>query len=382
MTVASIDTVAGVRDRVRDAAARDAALRIVGRGTWLDAGRPVRATESISLESLAGITEYVPGDLTLTARAGTTLAEIRAATAEHGQWLALDPHGGDEGTLGATVATASAGPLFTAFGRPRDLVLGLEFVTSAGAIVRGGGRVVKNVAGFDLTRLLTGSWGTLGVITEVTVRLHARPAVDESVAIVLDSEGASGPERARQLLRRLPFVPYSFEVLNNALAERLLGTAAPTAIVCMGGNADLVRAQCTAFEALGDLRPVDPGIWQALRTAEPSGAAVFRLSCLPSEIGRAWTEALDVAQACPGTWIHASPARGVVRCIIPGELASSPGVANVFRRSAAVRAIGERLPVALWRQCTSSIGDPLSTRIKQSFDPRGVLNPGILGEVS
>src|SRR5439155_9619738 len=102
-----------------------------------------------------GIVEYVPGDLTLTARAGTTLAEIRDATAAEQQWLALDPHGSDDGTIGATVATASAGPLATAFGTPRDLVLGVEFLTGGGALARGGGRVVKNVAGFDLVRLLT-----------------------------------------------------------------------------------------------------------------------------------------------------------------------------------------------------------------------------------
>ena len=135
------------------------------------------------LRELSGITEYVPGDLTLTARAGTTLGEIRDATAAHGQWLALDPYGADEGTIGATIATASAGPLSTFFGGPRDLVLGVEFVTGDGVVARGGGRVVKNVAGFDLTRLITGSWGTLGVVTEVTLRLHARPRGDETFAL-------------------------------------------------------------------------------------------------------------------------------------------------------------------------------------------------------
>ena len=92
-------------------------LRIVGGGTWLDAGRPVAATETLSTREHSGITEYVPGDLTLTARAGTTLGEIRDATAAHGQWLALDPYGADDGTLGATIATGAAGPLSTFFGR-------------------------------------------------------------------------------------------------------------------------------------------------------------------------------------------------------------------------------------------------------------------------
>src|SRR5438552_6449213 len=132
MTTIAVDSVDALRDRVRDAADRRTPLRVVGRGTWLDAGRPVVANESVSTRDLTGITEYVPGDLTLTARAGTTLEEIRLATAAHDQWLALDPYGGDEGTLGATIATASAGPLSTSFGTPRDLMLGLEFVTGEG----------------------------------------------------------------------------------------------------------------------------------------------------------------------------------------------------------------------------------------------------------
>ena len=142
MTATMIDASVGeLRDRIRDAAERNVTLRIAGRGTWLNAGRPVNATENLSVRGLSGIVEYVPGDLTLTARAGTTLAEIRDATAANNQWLALDPHGADDGTIGATTATGSSGPLATHFGGPRDLVLGVEFVTGTGAVARGGGRV-------------------------------------------------------------------------------------------------------------------------------------------------------------------------------------------------------------------------------------------------
>src|SRR5262249_14494165 len=115
MTAVALDAVGALRDRVLEAAQQGTPLRVTGRGTWLDAGRPVQASESVSTRDLMGITAYVPGDLTLTALAGTTLGEIRAATAANGQWLALDPHGSDEGTLGATVATGSAGPLLTFF---------------------------------------------------------------------------------------------------------------------------------------------------------------------------------------------------------------------------------------------------------------------------
>ena len=171
---------------IRDCLASGTALRISGRGTWLDAGRPVRAGNALSLAEDAGVVSYVPGDLTLTVRAGTTLSEIAGITSERDQWLPLDPYGDPDGTIGATLATASAGPLASSFGSPRDLLLGLEFVNGRGETVRAGGKVVKNVAGFDLSRLLTGSWGTLGVITEVTLRLYARPAADRTFRIDLD----------------------------------------------------------------------------------------------------------------------------------------------------------------------------------------------------
>jgi len=117
-------STAEVREHVRDAAARERRLRIAGGETWLDANRPVRAGATLVMRSLSGIVEYEPGDLTLTARAGTTMDEIARATSAHGQWLALDPFGDPaRATLGATIATASSGPLARAFGAPRDVTL-------------------------------------------------------------------------------------------------------------------------------------------------------------------------------------------------------------------------------------------------------------------
>jgi glycolate oxidase FAD binding subunit len=380
MTTIAVDSVDALRDRVRDAADRRAPLRVVGRGTWLDAGRPVVANESVSTRDLAGITEYVPGDLTLTARAGTTLEEIRLATAAHDQWLALDPYGGDEGTLGATIATASAGPLSTSFGTPRDLMLGLEFVTGEGVVVRGGGRVVKNVAGFDLTRLLTGSWGTLGVITEVTLRLHARPEAEESIAVRLGDD--AGIARTRELLRRLPFTAYACEIVNAPLALRLIAIDGAAAIVRLGGNRLAVTAQRAAFAALGPVIEIQPDVWQRLRASEEVGALVFRLSTRSSEIARAWTAARAVADECPGTTITATPARGIVRCVVPSGASSVASLRRLWGDSMMTR-IGERLPAELWPACSPPpIDDRISKGIKRTFDPYGVLNPGIVGEGS
>jgi glycolate oxidase FAD binding subunit len=159
---------------VREAAERGTGLRIVGRGGWLEAGEPVSAERRIDLANDAGVVAYVPDDLTVTVRAGTTLREMDETLGAHDQWIALDPEGGADVTVGATVATCSYGPAAALFGTPRDQVLGMTVVLGTGDVIHVGGRVVKNVAGFDITRLMIGAWGTLGVITEVTLRVRSR----------------------------------------------------------------------------------------------------------------------------------------------------------------------------------------------------------------
>src|SRR5262245_18951017 len=125
-----------IAERVREAHAASRRLRVEGARTWTRAGRPVAADETVSLADHRGIIEYVPGDLTMTVKAGTTFAEISAATSREALWLPLEPWGGDNGTIGATVSTATAGPFAFAFGTPRDQVIGMEFVTGDGTTVR------------------------------------------------------------------------------------------------------------------------------------------------------------------------------------------------------------------------------------------------------
>jgi glycolate oxidase FAD binding subunit len=177
-----MDRDAEIAEVIRDAAERCDPLRISGRGGWLDAGSPVVATRRLSLADDRGVIAYTPGDLTITVRAGTTLGDINETLRPRDQWLALDPDGGPDGTIGATVATCSYGPSAALWGTPRDQVLGLTVVTGTGDIIKPGGRVVKNVAGFDLTRLMIGAWGTLGVITELTLRVRSRSTTPGSLA--------------------------------------------------------------------------------------------------------------------------------------------------------------------------------------------------------
>lgn len=380
MTTEAVATV------VREGVASRTPLRISGRGNWLSAGRPVKSNRTLSLRDDSGVVNYVPGDLTLTVRAGATLADIARITGEHDQWLPLDPFGSDDGTVGATIATASAGPLATGFGLPRDLLLGLEFVNGRGEIVRAGGKVVKNVAGFDLSRLLTGSWGTLGVITELTLRLYARPKVDRTFAVSL----GRGQKSTTELLRAVaasPLAPFALEILNGAAAASLGFGDNPTLLVRFGGNAPVVDIQLKAFSQLARTEEVEQSTWAAFRAMDGDAASVIRISSLPTRFLGAASGIL--AETEPRISISINPRRGVMRLItrdngeadhamtadaglsldLPGEGQGSTSV------------IFEKLPPEVWQVVSPSVAsDPLSRGIKKAYDPHNILNPGILGD--
>ena len=285
------------------------------------------------------------------------------------------------GTIGATIATASFGPLAHHFGTPRDITLGVEFVTGAGDVVRGGGRVVKNVAVFDLTRLVTGSWGSMGVLTEVTLRLRAIPSVQRTLAIGLSDE-SSVIERARTSLRALPFVPLAAEVVDATLGRALsLGDSA--ILVRLGGNEEAVAAQREQLARLGTAHEIGADIWGRLRSSEPRHATVLRISRLPSLFATTWRDARRFVEQWPNGYCHGDPGRGIVRIVLP----LSSDVTD-----AAVRAvldvpfdggrIYERLPDNLWSSLApTAMHTRLQRDVKAKFDPHALLNPGILGEM-
>lgn len=246
-------TPAELAELVGDAGRRGAALAIRGAGTWREALARIDAAESVDLGAFAGVLDYTSDDLTISVGAATTLAELDAATRAANQWCPLLSWGDDAGTVGATVATATAGPFMAALGRPRDLVTGLEAVDGLGRIVRAGGRVVKNVAGFDLVRLMTGQWGTLGVLTAVHVRLRARPTVDETVQ--LQARGHEPVDRARlAALLRGPHAPLGSAPVGHGRW-----------LLRFGGNAAFVRAAIAATRELGEVSSTDPSRWDAVR---------------------------------------------------------------------------------------------------------------------
>jgi glycolate oxidase FAD binding subunit len=372
---------------IKDSAEMGAPLRIAGRSGWLDAGRPVRAERTLSLRDDSGVVSYVPGDLTLTVRAGTALSEIERATREHNQWLPLDPYGSSDGTIGATFATASAGPLATSFGLPRDLLLGLEFVNGRGDVVRGGGKVVKNVAGFDLSRLMTGSWGTLGVITEVTLRLYSLPSVDRTFAFAL-----RGSEKEMASLVRViatsPMIPYAVQLLNRAAARELGFGPHPVCLIRLGGNDAVVQAQLNALSQIAHIDEADSAVWIRLRQLDGKAHSTIRISSLPQRV--VGVSARILTDDVPGIFTCIDPRRGTLRIVVGAGAENADG-GSVINASSdfdtdgshSSEVVFEKLPFEIWADVSPSVvSDALSQGIKRAYDPHNILNPGILGDLT
>ena len=363
-------------------------FRIVANRSWINAGRPVAADPELSVLGVRGIVEYVPGDLTITVRAGTSHTEIDAATFQEGQWLGLDPAGADLGTIGATIATASVGPLVHGIGAVRDIVLGMEVVAGNGVITRSGGKVVKNVAGFDLVRLQTGAWGTLGVITEVSLRLRARPEVDRTVAIELDARTPLLAHLVR--LRNLTLSPLAIELIDARLAQSLAISRQQTFLIRLGGNETRVTSQRTQLATIGPLIDCNTAVWEALRGIEHnvsvtgalgSARAVARVSHLPSQLPLAWSHVhaeLGSASLEP-SFARATISRGAIRVVVPhspnmshDEFASS--LTSVTRTLAPPggHVVWEQLPGScLGKRALIGVADKfVAAALQRTFDPQ------------
>lgn len=373
-----------MNELLRDAVNDGAALRISGKSTWIDAGRPVSAERIASLALHSGVVQYTPGDLTITVKSGTTLGDIERITAEKGQWLPLDPYGSRDGTIGATIATGSFGPLAHAFGRAPDLALGLEFITGHGKTVRGGGKVVKNVAGFDLVRLMTGSWGTLGIITEATLRLYSLPSPPITISLGASDSVTALSQRITSILSS-PGIPFAVELLDGNTAAAIGLSNKQQLLVKIGGNSAAVAAQRGAMEALGGIREVDPGVWERLREMEnvvgnsESPPIVLRISTLPQNLAQIWTDVRTKLTDMPAAAMHATPSLGLMRCILPPGV-SIASITEILSAARGATVIFERLPRDAWNALSPTvIGDRLAQRVKNAFDPSNILNPGILG---
>ena len=339
----------GIADRIRAAGAEGTPLIVRGGGSKDFLGRRTTG-EILDVSALRGILHYEPTELVITARAGTPVAEIESVLAERGQMLGFEPpHFGPAATLGGIIACGLSGPARPFRGAARDFVLGAKIVNGAGEVLSFGGEVMKNVAGYDASRLMCGAYGTLGVLLEISLRVLPRPASETTVVLEADRETA--------------FARMS-EWQRNPLPISGLSYAAGLLRARLSGAAQAVKAARSRLGGEADIE--DTGFWTQLREQRSgffAGAEeLWRLSVPSTMRGStiAGEELLDWGGAL--RWLKTTEDAGALFAAAH----AAGGHATRWRGSDA----------DLVFQPLSSAMLALHQRLKQAFDPHGILNPG------
>jgi glycolate oxidase FAD binding subunit len=391
-----------VRDAVQWALAGNAAYEVLGTGSKRGFGRPLDAAHRLDLSGLGGIVFYEPEELVISAGAGTPMADVEAALAEAGQQLAFEPANlatllgaapdAGPGTIGGAVACNLAGPRRIKSGAARDHVLGFHAVSGRGDIFKSGGRVVKNVTGFDLSKLMAGSFGTLGVMTEITLKVLPAPEKTRTVLLI----GADDVTGIAALTRALQS---SFEVSAAAhLPAPVAAASAVSYVSAAGGSISAVRVEgpgpsaesrCKSLRALlsdfGETEELHSAnslaLWREVRDvsyfAHEAAAQVWRLSVPPAEGARVAAEVLHGADGRVFydwggglLWLALAPRPDAGHEAVRGAIGAAGGHATLIRAAPGVRAavpVFQPQPPAL---------AALTARTKDAFDPKRVLNLG------
>ena len=385
---------AGVIAAVLAAGAAREPLLVEGRGTKRGMLRPVQAARSLSTRNLVGVTLHAPQELIVSARAGTPLPDLEAKLAEGGQGIIAEPPDlqgllGTEGvqTLGGVVATNLSGPRRVAWGAMRDHVMGVRAVNGSGELIRSGGRVLKNVTGLDLCKLLTGSHGTLGVITEVTLKVL--PIAELTGSLLLPGLDAVRGVAALSAALGSPYGVSGAAWLPAEAAERVPGLAGRGAVA-------LVRIEdfsasvhyrlgrlVTELAAFGPAHTLDDAVskaaWRAVRDAVPlrvdAGDAVWRISVRPS----AGPAVVDAVAAAGGrcfldwggglAWVAGPPG---MHDAVAAAARAGGGTWTVLRAPEGMRAAVHVVPPEAAAMAA------ITRRVKAAMDPGGILNPGRL----
>jgi glycolate oxidase FAD binding subunit len=386
---------------VRAALAEERTLEIVGRGSKRAIGRAAQWDATIDLSSLSGVTLYEPEELVLSAKAGTPLAEIERLVAASQQELAFEPMdygpllGAAPGSasIGGVLAANLSGPRRIKAGAARDHFLGLSAVSGRGEVFKSGGRVVKNVTGYDLCKVIAGSWGTLAVMTDVTIKTLPKAETEATVLLFGLDDAAAG--------KAMTAATGSYGDVSAAAhlparaAERIAASASAQAAVTafrLEGVApsvvqrkEILEKLVARFGTLGALgESASRAFWRSVRDVAPFAAAgpsggrdLWRISTAPAEgaaVGRALTREADAEilydWAGGLVWAALPAADDAHAPLVRATVASAGGHATLIRAPAAVRAAvevftPEPAPLAA-----------LTERIRKSFDPQGVLNPG------
>ena len=390
-----------VEDTIRWALAGAKTLEVVGHGTKRAIGRAAQWDLTLDLSGLSGVTLYEPEELVLSAKAGTPLAVIEALVAADRQELAFEPmdYGGVLGgepaaaTIGGVLAANLSGPRRIKAGAARDHFLGFRAVSGRGETFKSGGRVVKNVTGYDLCKLIAGSWGTLAAMTDVTIKTLPRAETEATVLLFNLDDAAAGKAMVAAMAS---FADVSAAAhLPAAAAARIAETAsAPASVTAfrLEGVAPSVAQRRTVLEelvapfgALDSFREASSrALWRAVRDVTPFAAAgpagtrdLWRISTAPSQgaaVGRALREGADAELLYDWAggliWAALPAADDAGAPLVRAAVTAAGGHATLIRAPAAVRAAvevftPEPAPLAA-----------LTSRVRQSFDPQGVLNAG------
>jgi glycolate oxidase FAD binding subunit len=384
-------------DAVRWALGDERALEIAGQGSKRALGRPSQTDLTLDLSGLTGVTLYEPQELVLSAKAGTPIAEIEALLDENNQQLGFEPMdygpllGGEpgRGTLGGVIATNLSGPRRVKAGAARDHFLGVTAVTGRGDTVKSGGRVVKNVTGYDLCKLLAGSWGTLAIMTDITIKVLPKPETEATVLI-------EGLDDARACAAMAAATGSSCDVsgaahLPDHVASGFDGLPKPQAVTVLrleGFAPSVVHRQealAALAKAFGPVTILDEqssqALWRCIRKVKPFATEAARKRPL-WRVSPAPARGHEIAAAItPAAQMFYDWAGGLIWVAMPSE--NEPGAGSVRRAVAAVggHATLVRAPASVRAAVDVFEPEPpglaaLSKRLKESFDPKGLLNPG------
>jgi glycolate oxidase FAD binding subunit len=370
--------LAEVRDALLDTAGP---LLFRGGGTKLDWGTPLAHVDTVvDARELTDVLAYNAADATVAVQAGIPLAALQEVLSEHDQWLAIDPPGADAGaTVGGVLAAGDAGPSRLRYGTLRDLVIGATYVLSDGTIARTGGFVIKNVAGYDMAKLLCGSLGTLAFVAELVLRVHPRPAASTTVRVPADAAAAA---RMGTVLGAAPLEPVAVDWADGALFIRFAGH--PAAVDDQVRRVAELLAAPDAEVLKGD---EEQAAWQRLvaALAGDDGQTVVRGACPPTRLATAVDGLRHAAEATGVTAdVGAHAMLGVVTARLSGgeagahaacvaawrdELRPLGGHAVVRRRGAGVERTED-----VWGPHPPAI--ELMRRVKRELDPGNRCAPG------
>jgi glycolate oxidase FAD binding subunit len=363
-------------------------LDVRGQGSKLALGKPMTCGQVLDLSGLSGIVDYAPEELVVTLRAGTPMREVEALLAQRNQMLAFEPpdlgpllgQEAGQGTLVGAVMGNLAGPRRVSAGAARDHLLGFSGVNGRGEIFKSGGKVMKNVTGYDLSKLLAGSWGTLAVLDEVSVKVL--PAPDQTRTLVLHGLSDEMAVKAMCAAMGSPHDVSGAAHVGGRTALRLEGVA-PSVEARLKGLRDQLGDAGAKMEELGTLE--SRTFWRDVRDVAPLSGAhdalIWKISCPPTE-GPGIVARIK-AQRPPAEafydwsggliWLALPPSADADHSIVRGALGSTGGHATLIRAAETVRA-----SMAVFQPQPAALA-ALASRVKESFDPKRLFNPGRMG---